>query len=244
MASDPEAFLSRVHELGAVIGRMHTVLGSDASDPAFAPEEAGYEALSLLTATVDEEIERVFLDLDASAPALAPIAGRGEEVRDRLRMLSNVGAGGRLIRQHGDLHLGQTMLAPADGESPGSWVILDFEGEPARPLLERRRKRSPLRDVAGMLRSFAYAASAFELQRGAPAPEGWEDRAREEFLAGYFETIDPALLPPSESATATLLSIFELEKAVYELRYEIDNRPDWVGIPVAGIARLLEESLR
>jgi len=83
MASDPEAFLSRVHELGAVVGRMHTVLGSDASDPAFAPEEAGYEALSLLTATVDEEIERVFLDLDTSAPALAPIAGRGEEVRDR-----------------------------------------------------------------------------------------------------------------------------------------------------------------
>jgi maltokinase len=244
MASDPEAFLSRVHDLGAVVGRMHTVLGSDASDPAFVPEEAGYEALSLLTATVDEEIERVFLDLDTSAPALAPIAGRGEEVRDRLRMLSHVGAGGRLIRHHGDLHLGQTILTPGDGDSPGSWVILDFEGEPARPLLERRRKRSPLRDVAGMLRSFAYVASASQLQHGVAAPEGWEDRAREEFLAGYFETIDPALLPPSESATATLLSIFELEKAVYELRYEIDNRPDWVGIPVAGIARLLEESLR
>src|SRR6266403_5120595 len=108
-------------------------------------------------------------------------------------MLTHAGSAGKSIRTHGDYHLGQTLWAEDD------WVILDFEGEPARPLLERRRKRSPLRDVAGMLRSFAYAASAFELQRGAPAPEGWEGRAREEFLAGYFETIDPALLPPSES---------------------------------------------
>jgi maltokinase len=235
MATDPDGFLESLRDLGAVVGQMHTVLGSDASDPAFAPEEAADEALSLLTATIDEEIERVFIDLDESQPALQPIAGRGEEVRDRLRMMSHVGAAGRLIRHHGDLHLGQTLLAP-DG-----WVILDFEGEPARPLLERRRKRSPLRDVAGMLRSFAYAASASDLQRGIPAPDGWEERAREEFLTGYFDAIDPALLPPSQAATQTLLSIFELEKAVYELRYEIDNRPDWVGIPVAGIARLLAE---
>jgi predicted trehalose synthase len=120
------------------------------------------------------------------------------------------------------------------------WVILDFEGEPARSLPERRRKRSPLRDVAGMLRSFAYAASAAELQRGAAAPEGWEDRAREAFLAGYFDTVDSRLLPPGQEATEKLLSVFELEKAVYELRYELNNRPDWVSIPVAGIVRLLE----
>src|ERR671930_2496838 len=235
MATDPEGFLEHVRDLGAVVGQMHTVLGSDASDPAFAPEEAADEALSLLTATIDEEIERVFIDLDESQPALQPIAGRGEEVRDRLRMMSHVGVAGRLIRHHGDLHLGQTLLGP-DG-----WVILDFEGEPARPLLERRRKRSPLRDVAGMLRSFAYAASAAELQRGIAVPGGWEEDARAAFLTGYFDAIDPALLPPSQAATQTLLSIFELEKAVYELRYEIDNRPDWVGIPVAGIARLLAE---
>ena len=147
--------------------------------------------------------------------------------------MSHVGVRGKLIRHHGDLHLGQTMLA-ADG-----WVILDFEGEPARPLLERRRKRSPLRDVAGMLRSFAYAASASELQRKRAAPGGWEERAREAFLSGYFETVDPVLMPPGEAPTRTLLSIFELEKAVYELRYELNNRPDWVGIPVAGIERLL-----
>ena len=158
-------------------------------------------------------------------------------MRDRLSLLANIGSSGRLIRHHGDLHLGQTLLAP-DG-----WVVLDFEGEPARPLLERRRKRSPLRDVAGMLRSFAYVASAGELQRGTPAPEGWEDRMRDAFLSGYFRAVDAALLPPGEANSRTLLTVFELEKAVYELRYELNNRPDWVRIPVAGIARLLEEPL-
>src|SRR5919197_347215 len=236
LGADPERFVARLRELGSVIGRMHSVLASDASDPAFAPEEPSDESLSLLTATIDEEIERVFLEMP-EIDAIEAIAGRGAEVRDRLQLLSHVGARGKLIRHHGDLHLGQTMLA-ADG-----WVILDFEGEPARPLIERRRKRSPLRDVAGMLRSFAYAASASELQRGRRAPDGWEERAREAFLSGYFETVDPVLMPPGEAPTRTLLSIFELEKAVYELRYELNNRPDWVGIPVAGIARLLEEPL-
>jgi maltokinase len=231
------AHVARLRELGRVIGRMHSVLASDANDPAFAPEEPSEESLSLLTATIDEEIERAFLELPDD-PAVAEIEGRGEEVRDRLRMLSHVGARGKLIRHHGDLHLGQTLLAP-----DGTWIVLDFEGEPARPLLERRRKRSPLRDVAGMLRSLAYAASTSELQRGVPAPEGWEDDAREAFLSGYKEAVDPVLMPPSEGALRTLLSIFELEKAVYELRYELNNRPDWVRIPVAGIRRLLEEPL-
>ena len=236
LAEDPERFVTRLRELGAVIGRMHTVLASDPTDPAFAPEEPSDESLALLTATIDEEIERVFLELPDSE-AVAPITGHAAEVRDRLQLLSHVGARGKLIRTHGDLHLGQTMLGD-DG-----WVVLDFEGEPARPLIERRRKRSPLRDVAGMLRSFAYAASASDMQRGNPAPEGWEERAREAFLGGYLEDVDPVLLPPGEAPTRTMLSIFELEKAVYELRYELNNRPDWVGIPVAGIARLLEEPL-
>jgi trehalose synthase-fused probable maltokinase len=216
---------------------MHTTLASDAADPLFAPEEPSGEALSLLTATIDEEIERLFVDLP-DREELAPIRGRAEEVRDRLRLLSHVGAGGRVIRHHGDLHLGQTLWADA------GWIILDFEGEPARPLLERRRKRSPLRDVAGMLRSFAYAASAAGLQRGIAVPEGWEGDARAAFLDGYLAEVEPSLLPPGESATMRLLSIFELEKAVYELRYELNNRPDWVHIPVAGIARLLEEPVQ
>ncbi|MBA3328810.1 MAG: hypothetical protein H0T43_10975 [Solirubrobacterales bacterium] len=239
---DPGGLLHRVGELGAATGRMHTTLGSDAADPDFAPEEPSAEALSLLTATIDEQIERAFIDLP-DHPGVAPIAGRGEEIRDRLQLMSHVGVGGRLIRHHGDLHLGQTLLR--DGGGPDSrWIILDFEGEPARPLLERRRKRSPLRDVAGMLRSFAYAASASQIVRGVPAPEGWEAQARTEFLAAYLDAVEPSLLPAGRAATEKLLAIFELEKAVYELRYELNNRPDWVGIPVAGIARLLEEEVQ
>jgi maltokinase len=230
---DPLGLLQRLPELGTATGRMHSVLASDSADPAFAPEEPSDEALALLTATIDEQIERVFLELPSNL-ALAPIAGRGEEVRDRLQLMSHVGVGGRLIRHHGDYHLGQTMLRDA------GWVILDFEGEPARSLFERRRKRSPLRDVAGMLRSFAYAASASELMRGVPAPEGWEERARAAFLDAYFDAIDPTLLPAGQAAIEKLLAIFELEKAVYELHYELNNRPAWVPVPVAGIARLLD----
>jgi maltokinase len=232
--ADLEGFVPSARDLGVVTGRLHTCLGSEAGDPDFAPEEPSSENLSLLTATVDEEIERMFVDLDPDDAALGPLAGRGLDVRERLQALSHIGAGGKLIRTHGDYHLGQTMLADR------GWVILDFEGEPARPLPERRRKRSPLRDVAGMLRSFAYAASAAEQQQGEPAPEGWEERVRAAFLDGYFETADAHLLPPGQEAVAKLLSIFELEKAVYELRYELNNRPDWVAIPVAGIVRLLE----
>jgi maltokinase len=231
---DPQGLLARIADLGRATGEMHSVLASDIDDPAFWPEQPSSEALALLTATIDEQIDQVFLDLPHDNPALAPILGRGEEVRERLQLMSHVGVGGRLIRHHGDYHLGQTLL------SDSRWIILDFEGEPARSLLERRRKRSPLRDVAGMLRSFAYAASASQLLRGVPAPEGWEERARSYFLEAYLAAVDPSLLPAGRSATEKLLEIFELEKAVYELRYELNNRPDWVPIPVAGIARLLE----
>jgi maltokinase len=231
----PEAFLERVHRLGQVTGEMHTVLGSDSNDPAFAPETPSVEALGLLTATVDEEIEKVFLTLPEGDDRLEPILGRGEEVREQLRLLTHAGAAGKIIRTHGDYHLGQTLWAGED------WVVLDFEGEPMRSLTERRRKRSPLRDVAGMLRSFAYAASAAELLRGTPAPEGWEEQARARFLEGYLATADPTLLPAGSVAIERLLAVYELEKAVYELRYEVDNRPEWVRIPVAGIQRLMEQ---
>jgi maltokinase len=237
LGTDPEAFLERVRALGEVTGRLHTALGSDASNPAFAPEEPSTESLGLLTATIDEEIERIFLDLPEDE-SVEPIAGRGEEVREQLRLLTHVGSAGKVIRTHGDYHLGQTILAHR------GWVVLDFEGEPARALTERRRKRSPLRDVAGMMRSFAYAVSASEILRGVVPPEDWEERARDEFIDAYLDAADPSLLPASRHGVDQLLSVFELEKAVYELRYEMNNRPDWVRIPVAGILRLLEVPAR
>jgi trehalose synthase-fused probable maltokinase len=233
---DPRGFLTRLRRLGEVTGELHSVLASDSTDPEFAPEEPSTESLALLTATVDEEIESVFLDLSEDE-ALEPIAGRGEEVRERLRIFSHVGAVGRTIRSHGDYHLGQVLW---DGDD---WILLDFEGEPARSLPERRRKHSPLRDVAGMLRSFAYVASASAILRGAAPPDGWEEQARADFLAGYLETVDRSIIPPGREGLDRLLAVFELEKAVYELRYELNNRPEWVGIPVAGIARLLETPL-
>jgi trehalose synthase-fused probable maltokinase len=238
LASAPERFLARLRRLGQVSADMHSLLASDTSDSTFCPEQPSLESLGLLTASVDEEIERVFLGLPEDEEALAPIAGRGEEVRERLRLLTHVATSGRIIRHHGDFHLGQTLLHADD------WLVLDFEGEPARSLPERRRKRSPLRDVAGILRSFAYAASAVELLRGAVAPPGWEERARSEFLEGYLGRVDPTIVPDGREAFEKLLSVFELEKAVYELRYELNTRPDWVQIPVAGIVRLLEQPVR
>ena len=236
IVQDPHGLLERLRALGEVTGEMHAALGSDSGDPAFSPDEPSVESLALLTADIDEQIERLFVELPDTEP-LQPVIGRGQDVREKLQMLSHIGAGGRVIRTHGDFHLGQTML------SDRGWVILDFEGEPARPLPERRLKRSPLRDVAGMLRSFSYAAAGARLLRGSEPPEDWEDRARAAFLEGSRETVDAALLPPGQQATDQLLAVFELEKAVYELRYELNNRPDWVSIPVAGILRLIDADI-
>jgi len=232
---EPDWLPDRARRLGQVTALLHNALASDPSDPHFAPEDPSTEALALLSASIDEEIEHVFASLPDS-PALEPVRGRGEEVRDHLRLLTNIGHVGRVIRTHGDYHLGQALWTDAE-----NWVILDFEGEPARSVPERRRKTSPLRDVAGMLRSFAYAASAARIQRDVEPPEDWEQRCRSEFLGGYLDTADPALLPSSRDQTERLLTVFELEKAVYELRYELHNRPDWVAIPVAGILRMLEQ---
>jgi maltokinase len=258
----PDRFLDRLRRLGEVTGTMHATLASDPSDPNFAPEHPSLESLGLLTASVDEDIEQVFLSLPEDLDALEPIIGRGEEVRERLRQLTHAGTTGMAIRNHGDLHLGQTLCTgprletpsarpPAPGRepsgtpaaSPGDWIILDFEGEPARSLAERRRKRSPLRDVAAMLRSFAYATSAAGFLRGAEAPPRWEEGARAEFLDGYLETVDPTIVPAGREQFDKLLAVFELEKAVYELRYELSMRPDWLPIPVAGILRMLEEPI-
>jgi trehalose synthase-fused probable maltokinase len=234
LISDSEWLIDRLGELGEVTGRMHSLLAADNEDPAFAPEEPSEEAMSLLTATIDEDIEQIFVRLPSN-PVLEPIAGRGEDVRELLQSRSQLGVGGRMIRTHGDYHLGQTLF------SDRGWVVIDFEGEPARPLSERRQKRSPLRDVASMLRSFAYVSSALQVMQGIPAADDFEPRARDAFLGRYFGAIDPALLPAGETAIVNTLFVYELEKAIYELRYELDNRPDWVSIPATGIRRLLDD---
>ena len=158
--------------------------------------------------------------------------GRGDAVRSLLRELSTVGSVGRRIRHHGDLHLGQMLWADGD------WIVIDFEGEPARPLPERRLKHSPLRDVAGMLRSFTYAV-ARRRRRGRERRGARPRRASSTATSRPSRT--PTILPPRET-TERLLRIYELEKAVYELRYELANRPDWVSVPVGGIVRLLEQA--
>ena len=186
---EPDWLPEHARRLGEVTAFLHNALASDPADPHFAPEEPSTEALGLLSASIDEEIEHVFTSLPEIA-ALEHVRGRGEEVRDHLRLLTNIGNVGRVIRTHGDYHLGQALWT-----DEGDWLVLDFEGEPARSVPERRRKTSPLRDVAGMLRSFAYAASAAKIRRNVDPPDDWEDRCRTEFLDGYLEAADPALLP-------------------------------------------------
>jgi trehalose synthase-fused probable maltokinase len=226
----PNDFVARVHRLGEVIGQLHATLASDPGDPAFAAEEVTGESFALLAASMDDDITTVFQRLPEGDEAVAPIVGYGEAVRDLLRSLAAIGSLARRIRNHGDLHLGQVLWMGSD------WLVIDFEGEPSRSVPERRTKRSPLRDVAGMLRSFTYAATA------ARVPQDVEQRAREAFLDAYTTAVQGTGLLPSAEVTERLLRLFELEKAVYELGYELAHRPEWVPIPVAGILRLLEEA--
>ena len=153
-------------------------------------------------------------------------------------------------RFHGDYHLGQVLRAEKPGPDGSEWYILDYEGEPARPLAERRAKGSPLRDVAGMLRSFNYAVrvalkeyrtddyrTRMSLERWAAA---WEREARTLFLDAYRATVaGSAIVPADADVFARTLAVFELEKAVYELGYEMNNRPDWIWVPLEGIRSVL-----
>ena len=230
-----------VRRLGAITAGLHAALASDPSDPDFRPEPI-----------TREDIERwaraVIRDLEAGdlARALAEsLALRGYTPRTVARVLAMLEPLTRTvkIRGHGDYHLGQ-VLKTRDG-----FVIIDFEGEPARPVVERRVKHTALRDVAGMLRSLDYAAHAVAFGRPeAERPEAlatlaaWEARARRAFLDGYRAAAAEGpvpLVPPSEAALLEACAAFELEKACYELRYELNNRPDWAAIPLAGITRIL-----
>jgi maltose alpha-D-glucosyltransferase/alpha-amylase len=171
------------------------------------------------------------------------VLGRRRMILDSFGLTAEDGALGQRIRIHGDYHLGQVLQVKSD------YVILDFEGEPARPLAERRAKLSPMKDVAGMMRSLGYAAYSGLIAHTARRPEDWkslEPWARlwersmgAEFLRAYRATAhDAPFLPASGEHFRKLLAVFLLDKALYELAYELNNRPTWVRVPLIGILSL------
>ncbi len=185
---------------------------------------------------------------EGAGRAADALLARRDDVAARFRVLVEGGIGGERMRVHGDYHLGQVLW------SGGDFMIIDFEGEPARPLAVRRSKQSPLRDVAGMLRSFHYAAHQGLLNHRASTgsatgrdlaleawAEAWHQWVGAAFLRGYLAAAAGAtFLPTRESGLESLLLVHLLEKAVYELGYELNNRPDWAILPLLGIARLLD----
>jgi maltokinase len=215
-------FAAEARRLGAVTAGMHVALAESLGTAT--PDTGEWAGL------MERQLERVAAQEPWNASAHAAF--------ERLR---SMGSPGVALRVHGDYHLGQVMRTDT------GWYVLDFEGEPARPLDERRERSSPLKDVAGMLRSFHYATAValrereeFELEALSVKAAAWEQRNRDAFLDGYFNTDGVAeLLPPSSDDVLAALAAWELDKAVYEVAYERNHRPDWVEIPEAAITRLL-----
>lgn len=213
-AAAGDDFAARAHALGASVAGMHVALA--AQFPTRDPDAADRAAV------VGAWDRRLAIAL-AEVPALAPYA-------DRIREVYATAAAApwpALQRVHGDLHLGQVLHTPSNG-----WVLLDFEGEPLRPIEERLMPDVAVRDVAGMLRSFDYVSGAVADDDG-DAVRTWVIAAQQAFLAGYAETAGA-----QRTDDDPLLAAFELDKAVYEAIYETRNRPDWIGIPLAAIGRL------
>ena len=212
--------LDALRRLGRRTGELHLAFATPTANPAFGAEPVGRGDVSTWAAAIDRQV----------AAARAAVAGLTlPEVPPATAGVLGGLLGTSKIRHHGDFHLGQT-LSRGDGTD---FVLIDFEGEPLRPLAERRRKHTPLRDVAGMLRSFAYAAAT--TARAGRAVGDWESDARAAFLDGYrAAAAGAAFLPTSDDAFARAVAALELEKAAYEIVYEANNRPDWVDIPVRG----------
>ncbi len=252
-ASSPDAeeahgaYLALAETLGRRTGELHQAFTTPTDDPGFKPEPlTGSDVVAWREKTL-AEARQTFSMLERAIPRLegatlddahAVLAAQ----RGLLEQISSTAAptGHALkTRIHGDYHLGQVLLVRND------FVVIDFEGEPGRSFDERRARQSPLRDVAGMLRSFSYAragglrgmaaATPDEMAMLAPFAAGWEAAARAAFLRGYMKAVQGGALYESFESQRSLLALFELEKALYELRYELNNRPDWVGIPLAGI---------
>ena len=251
-----DTYLETARLAGIRTGELHLALARPGADAAFTPEPFSELYQRSLFQSIGGSTRRT-LDLlarrldtlppEAAADAAKVLARRGA-IDSRLRFLLSHKFGGMRIRTHGDLHAEQILNTGRD------LVIIDFEGEPTRPLSERRLRRSALRDVAGMLRSFHYASygSLLRAEMGpdirpedVDALEGWV-RAWNRwvgatFLAGYREaTAGAPFLPSDDRDWVGLLHAFLLEKACYELTYELNNRPGWVAIPIRGILQLLD----
>jgi len=225
--------IALAERLGRRTGELHETLASDAGDSAFAPEPYSRAPLDALAGRIRaygaKQLELLrSCALDGSVRTLARrVLDREDDLLARFDAIRDVPHPGSRIRCHGDYHLGQTLVADGDV------FILDFEGEPARSLAERRTKGSPLRDVAGMLRSFDYAAKASGRGRA------WERDVTDAFLDGYRAATRHAdFLPSFDGSFETMLEAFVVEKALYELGYELNNRPNWVELPLDALARL------
>jgi maltose alpha-D-glucosyltransferase/alpha-amylase len=249
------AFLETAGLLGRRTAELHIALAAATDDPDFSPElysalyqRSEYQSMRNLAGQVFRVLRArlSFLPEADRAKASALLSGQDlvtARFQEYLRRRFTV----TRIRTHGDLHLGQVLHAGKD------FAIIDFEGEPARPLSERRRKRSALRDVSGMLRSFHYAALGSmldHLRTGTLSPSVldalgpwarlWQVWASWAYLKGYLNAAGEAdFIPRDREELKILLDAFLLDKAIYELAYELNNRPDWVAIPLQGVSQVL-----
>jgi maltose alpha-D-glucosyltransferase / alpha-amylase len=244
-------YLDAAATLGRRTAELHLALAAPSDDPAFAPEPFTSDNFQTVLSDFHEHASRVLDMLKERVPFLpdevieiaATVLSRRRRILDYFGTLKSASFRSQRIRIHGDFHLGQVLRVKTD------FVILDFEGEPARPLEYRRSKQCPLKDVAGMLRSFSYAAYASlnnysarhseDLTRLEPWAQLWERSAAAAFLRAYRETAQGAeFLPADTSDFHKLLDVFLLDKALYEVRYELNARPAWVRIPLMGIMSL------
>ncbi|WP_410216789.1 maltose alpha-D-glucosyltransferase [Paracoccus sp. (in: a-proteobacteria)] len=241
--------------LGERTAQLHKALATPTDDPAFATEDLDAEQLKSWVETAEEEAVAMLTRLEQArdqlaedaAPLARELLERRDDLMTRIRAAGQIAPSGQLSRIHGDFHLGQVLLAQNDV------AIIDFEGEPARTLAERRAKSSPLRDVAGMLRSFDYAALSVIARHRHDPPAGaeraiarieaWRRAAVSDFLSAYRTHVEGAPnLPEDPDTMQAMLDLFLLQKAVYETGYELGNRPTWVGLPLRGILDLLNEA--
>jgi maltose alpha-D-glucosyltransferase / alpha-amylase len=242
-------FLAQMRLLGERTAELHVALASSTQNPAFAPEPFTALYRRSLYQSARSAIRTTFDLLRRRLPGLAEplehdartLLGMEDPLLRRIRMVTDRKLVATRIRIHGDYHLGQVLYTGRD------FVLLDFEGEPSRSISERRFKRSPLRDVAGMIRSFEYAA-AYGLLHGptraedapalAPWARLWRRWASASFLRGYLGIAAGAnVLPPNPDDLRAMLELYLIDKTVYELRYELNHRPEWVGIPLQALLR-------